>query len=61
MDIDLDNFKNINDTLGHSYGDELLIDVTHRLKQVLGENDYLARIGGDEFVILTEFKGYGFL
>lgn len=54
MDIDLDNFKNINDTLGHSYGDELLIDVTHRLKQVLGENDYLARIGGDEFVILTQ-------
>lgn len=54
MDIDLDNFKNINDTLGHSYGDELLIDVTHRLKQVMDENDYLARIGGDEFVILTQ-------
>ena len=54
MDIDLDNFKNINDTLGHSYGDELLIDVTHRLKQVMDENDYLARIGGDEFIILTQ-------
>lgn len=54
MDIDLDNFKNINDTLGHSYGDELLIDVTHRIKQVLDDNDYLARIGGDEFVILTQ-------
>jgi len=54
MDIDLDNFKNINDTLGHSYGDELLIDVTHRLKQVMDENDCLARIGGDEFVILTQ-------
>ncbi len=54
MDIDLDNFKNINDTLGHSYGDELLIDVTHRLRQVLDENDYLARIGGDEFIILTQ-------
>jgi polar amino acid transport system substrate-binding protein len=54
MDIDLDNFKNINDTLGHSYGDELLIDVTYRLKQVMDENDYLARIGGDEFVVLTQ-------
>lgn len=54
MDIDIDNFKNINDTLGHSYGDELLIDVTYRLKQVLDENDYLARIGGDEYVILTQ-------
>lgn len=54
LDIDIDNFKNINDTLGHSYGDELLIDVTHRLRQVLDENDYLARIGGDEFIILTQ-------
>lgn len=54
MDIDLDNFKNINDTLGHSYGDELLLDVTHRLKQVINSNDYLARIGGDEFAILTQ-------
>lgn len=54
MDIDVDNFKNINDSLGHSYGDELLIDVTYRLKQVIGEDDYLARIGGDEFIILTQ-------
>lgn len=54
MDIDIDNFKIINDTLGHSYGDELLIDVTHRLKKVLDENDYLARFGGDEFIILTQ-------
>ncbi|MDF2941662.1 MAG: hypothetical protein K0S01_520 [Herbinix sp.] len=54
MDIDIDNFKNINDSLGHSYGDELLIDVTYRLKQVLDENDYLARIGGDEFIVLTQ-------
>lgn len=54
MDIDLDNFKNINDTLGHSYGDELLIDVSHRLKQAMDENDYLARVGGDEFMVLTQ-------
>lgn len=54
MDIDIDNFKNINDTLGHSYGDELLIDVTHRLKQAIDENDYLARVGGDEFTIISQ-------
>ncbi len=54
MDIDIDNFKNINDSLGHSYGDELLIDVTYRLKQAMDENDYLARIGGDEFIVLTQ-------
>ncbi|NLK28804.1 MAG: diguanylate cyclase, partial [Clostridiales bacterium] len=54
MDIDIDNFKNINDIQGHSYGDELLIDVSYRLKQVLDENDFLARIGGDEFAVLTQ-------
>lgn len=54
MYIDLDNFKNINDVLGHSYGDELLIDVTDRVKQTLDENDYFARFGGDEFIILTQ-------
>lgn len=54
MYIDLDNFKNINDVLGHSYGDELLIDVTDRVKQTLDENDYFARFGGDEFIILSQ-------
>ncbi|MGB8452581.1 MAG: EAL domain-containing protein [Anaerocolumna sp.] len=54
MHIDIDNFKNINDTLGHSYGDELLIDVTHRLKQTMDDNDYLARVGGDEFAVLSQ-------
>ena len=54
MDIDIDDFKVINDTLGHSYGDELLIDVTHRLKQAISEDDYLARNGGDEFILLTQ-------
>lgn len=54
MYIDLDNFKSINDSLGHSYGDELLIDVTERLKQILDEDDYLARFGGDEFILLTQ-------
>ena len=54
MDIDIDDCKAINDVLGHSYGDELLIDVAHRLKQAITEDDYLARIGGDEFVVLTQ-------
>ena len=54
MVIDIDNFKDINESLGFSSGDELLLDITHRLKQVLDENDYLSRIGGDEFAILTQ-------
>ncbi|HHU72272.1 MAG TPA: EAL domain-containing protein [Clostridiales bacterium] len=54
MDIDIDNLKTINDSQGFSYGDELLIDITYRLKEVLDENDYLARIGGDEFAIMTQ-------
>lgn len=54
MDVDIDDFKRVNDTLGHSYGDELLIDVTHRLKQAIDENDYLARVGGNEFMIITQ-------
>ncbi|BBF43191.1 diguanylate cyclase/phosphodiesterase with PAS/PAC sensor(s) [Lachnospiraceae bacterium KM106-2] len=53
MYIDVDDFKRINDTLGHSYGDELLIDITHRVKQALDEDDYFCRIGGDEFVVLS--------
>lgn len=51
--LDVDNFKIINDTLGHSYGDELLIDITERLKQVMERRDFLARFGGDEFIILS--------
>ena len=54
MYIDIDNLKEVNDTIGYTYGDELLIDVSHRLKQILDENDYLARISGDEFLILTQ-------
>ncbi|WMJ79438.1 EAL domain-containing protein [Clostridium sp. MB40-C1] len=50
--LDLDNFKNINDTLGHDVGDELLKVIASKLKEVLGQNDILSRFGGDEFLIL---------
>jgi diguanylate cyclase (GGDEF)-like protein/PAS domain S-box-containing protein len=52
MFLDLDHFKDINDTLGHRIGDELLIHASHRLKTILREEDTLARFGGDEFIIL---------
>jgi diguanylate cyclase (GGDEF)-like protein/PAS domain S-box-containing protein len=50
--LDLDRFKEVNDTLGHPAGDTLLIEVAMRLKALLRETDVLARLGGDEFAII---------
>ena len=52
--IDLDRFKNINDTLGHFTGDQFLIEIASRLSDCVRDNDVLARLGGDEFVILLD-------
>jgi len=52
--LDLDRFKDVNDTLGHAVGDALLVKVAHLLARTLGNAHFIARLGGDEFAILLE-------
>jgi diguanylate cyclase (GGDEF)-like protein len=53
MLIDLDRFSIVNDSLGHGSGDAILLEVTRRLKSLVGSADFVARLGGDEFLVLT--------
>jgi diguanylate cyclase (GGDEF)-like protein len=55
--IDIDDFKNINDSVGHDAGDEVLCQVVERWKMVQEKNDFIARLGGDEFIIIIENYG----
>lgn len=52
--IDLDNFKEVNDTMGHAAGDALLVEVVARIRDVLSPDDFVARLGGDEFAVLLK-------
>ena len=51
--LDLDRFKQVNDTLGHPVGDELIRQFTQRIKNIIDQKNFMARVGGDEFTIIV--------
>ena len=55
--LDLDNFKTVNDSLGHEFGDRVLTEIGERLRQITGELGFIARLGGDEFTLVFPFCG----
>ncbi len=55
--LDLDRFREVNDTLGHDAGDELLVEVAARLREAIGRERLLARLGGDQFAVVLELDG----
>jgi diguanylate cyclase (GGDEF)-like protein len=55
--IDINGLKEVNDTLGHKFGDELIVSVVEGIRQEIREEDFIIRLGGDEFLIV--FKGIG--
>lgn len=55
--LDLDNFKTVNNTFSHAAGDQMLVDLSKRLATVIGEDDELIRLGGDEFIIIHKVRG----
>ena len=57
--IDLDNFKKVNDTMGHMVGDKVITDVAKKICTVFSENDFVGRIGGDEFTAFLKLSGEG--
>lgn len=57
MFLDLDNFKTVNDSLGHEFGDRVLTEIGERLRQITGESSFIARLGGDEFTLVFPYSG----
>lgn len=57
MFLDLDNFKTVNDSLGHEFGDRVLAEIGERLRRITGERGFIARLGGDEFTLVFQYSG----